>query len=146
MCLLLSIKPEFAERIMSGEKTIELRKRKPRYINTRDRILFYVAAPVKAILFYSYVKQIIETLPNDMWEIYQNRLGITKNDFDIYFKNKTTACGIELGRITKIKPFYLEELKLWSYHSIGINFYAPQDFRYISSDIYYEILLRYRKK
>ncbi|MDR1267935.1 MAG: ASCH domain-containing protein [Planctomycetaceae bacterium] len=145
----MSIKPKYADKILSGEKTIEIRKQKPLHITTSDKILFYVTEPVKAILFYSNVKQIIETSPNELWNNYQNQLGITKKDFNSYFKNKSIACGIELEQIRIIKPFQLKEIKLWfqtinKLYDLDRQFYPPQNFCYASNSLYYEILLRYK--
>lgn len=49
--ILLSIKPEWAEKIYTGEKTIEWRKSRPRIDrnNRRMRVYIYETAPVKRI-------------------------------------------------------------------------------------------------
>ena len=43
--LLISVKPEFAEKILRGEKTIELRKSAPKKVDIEDYILIYVTSP-----------------------------------------------------------------------------------------------------
>jgi predicted transcriptional regulator len=52
--ILLSIKPEWAEKIYNGEKTIEWRKSRPRIdLNNRHmRVYIYETAPVKRITGY----------------------------------------------------------------------------------------------
>ena len=49
--ILLSIKPEWAEKIYNGEKTIEWRKSRPRIDrnNRHQRVYIYETAPVKRI-------------------------------------------------------------------------------------------------
>jgi predicted transcriptional regulator len=52
--ILLSIKPEWAEKIYNGEKTIEWRKSRPRIDrnNCHTRVYIYETAPVKRITGY----------------------------------------------------------------------------------------------
>ena len=52
--ILLSIKPEWAEKIYNGEKTIEWRKSRPRIDrnNHHTRVYIYETAPVKRITGY----------------------------------------------------------------------------------------------
>ena len=52
--ILLSIKPEWAEKIYNGEKTIEWRKSRPRIDrnNRHTRVYIYETAPVKRITGY----------------------------------------------------------------------------------------------
>jgi len=52
--ILLSIKPEWAEKIYNGEKTIEWRKSRPRIDrnNRHMRVYVYETAPVKRITGY----------------------------------------------------------------------------------------------
>ena len=44
--LLISVKPEFAKKIINGEKTIELRKSTPKRVNKDNYILIYVTSPI----------------------------------------------------------------------------------------------------
>lgn len=53
MNILLSIKPKWAEKIYSGEKTIEFRKSIPKNFNTSEDVVFiYETAPVKMVTGY----------------------------------------------------------------------------------------------
>ena len=50
--ILLSIHPKWAELILSGEKTIEVRKTVPKELCEGERIFLYETAPVKKITGY----------------------------------------------------------------------------------------------
>lgn len=53
MNVLLSIKPKWAKKIYSGEKTIEFRKSIPKNFDTlRDVVFIYETAPVKMVTGY----------------------------------------------------------------------------------------------
>lgn len=56
--IILSIHPKWAEKIYSGEKTVEVRKTRPRnWCSFPDRIIyFYETAPVKKITGFCFLK------------------------------------------------------------------------------------------
>ena len=85
--LFLSIKPEFANKILAKEKTIELRKVRPN-IKEGDYIIIYASSPVKGVVGFGRVKKIIETSPYEMWRIYSSQLGIDKIRYDNYFLDR----------------------------------------------------------
>lgn len=127
--LFLSIKPEFANKIIAKEKTIELRKVRP-HVNEGDYIIIYASSPVKSVIGFGQIKQIIEMSPKDMWEIYSTRLGIDKTRFDVYFQDKDKAVGIEFESIKEVQPaITLERIR-----EIDITFRPPQSYRYISNN------------
>jgi predicted transcriptional regulator len=43
--LLLSIRPEYANKIFDRTKTVELRRVRPRLLNEGDRVVVYVSSP-----------------------------------------------------------------------------------------------------
>lgn len=126
--LFLAIKPEFANKILAKEKTIELRKLRP-HIKEGDYIIIYASSPIKGVVGFAKVKKIIEISPNEMWKIYSSKLCIDKNRYDNYFLNKSKAIGIEIESIRNIQPIItLEEIK-----KIDNSFIPPQGYRYVSN-------------
>ena len=126
--LFLAIKPEFANKILAKEKTIELRKLRP-HIKEGDYIIIYASSPIKGVVGFAKVKKIIEISPNEMWKIYSSKLCIDKNRYDNYFLNKRKAIGIEIESIRNIQPIItLEEIK-----KIDNSFIPPQGYRYVSN-------------
>ena len=129
--VLLSIKPEYVQRILAGEKKFEFRKRlanKP-----IDTIIMYATSPVMKIVGEVKVKGILEKAPSVLWEQTKKNAGISRKKYREYFIGTKKAVAYELGEITK----YTEEYDL---KDIGIN-QAPQSFVYIS-DEQYETLQR----
>ena len=57
--LFVSIKPEFTEKILSKEKSIELRKVRP-HVVSGDYVIIYASAPVMGVVGIARVKHIIE--------------------------------------------------------------------------------------
>ena len=125
--LFVSVKPEFAEKIVNREKTIELRKFKPN-INTGDYIIIYASSPRKSVVAFGTIRNILKMPPQKMWSNFSSRLGIDKKRFDSYYKGKLHAIGIEFNEVVKIDPIHLSDLR-----NIDPQFHPPQIFKYISN-------------
>ncbi len=125
--LFVSVKPEFANKIVKKEKSIELRKIKP-HVNIGDYIIIYASSPVKSVVGFGVIKQIIEKTPKGMWKEHAALLGIDKKRFDEYYTGKERAIGIEIHKIKKIIPISLESMR-----TIDPNFHPPQVYRYVSN-------------
>lgn len=124
-CVLMAIKPKFAEAIRKGEKTIELRKVAPR-IMSDDIILFYESAPVKSISFFCRVDAIIRLEPKMLWDQYSQALSISKEEYTSYYRDKAIAYGIKL----KEPQVFLEKKQI---QDVDESLVVPQSYVYVSS-------------
>ena len=123
MCrMLLSINPEYVQKIFSGTKTYEFRKVRCR--SDVDSILIYETAPTMKVVGEAKIKRILTGSPSKIWQETKAGSGINKNFFDSYYKKRNMAVVYELGEVTR----YAEPRNLNSY---GIT-QAPQSFRYIN--------------
>jgi len=124
MKVLLSIKPEYAQKIFSGEKKYEYRRRlfKRTDINT---VVVYVTKPVGKVIGEFEIDSVIQGNPNSIWEQTKSYAGINENAYIDYFSKRETGFAIVIKK-TKIykKPLELVEL------NPKIK-YAPQSFRYL---------------
>ncbi len=122
MCkILLSINPEHVDSIISKKKTYEFRKTKCK--QDIDKIVIYATAPISKVIGEVDVLEIIEDIPENVWDITGDYSGISKEFFEEYYRNREKAVAYKLGNIKKFKnPKLLKEF--------GINF-APQSFVYI---------------
>lgn len=125
--LFISVKPEFAEKILTKEKSIELRKIKP-HVKVGDYIIIYASSPIKSVVGFGVIRQIIETTPEKMWNEFSDSLGIDKLRYDNYYKGKEKAIGIEIEGIKKLSPVTLDNLR-----TIDSSFHPPQIYRYVSN-------------
>lgn len=126
--LFIAVKPKYANKLISGQKDIELRKMKP-HVQHGDYVIIYASAPVKAVIGFGKVKNIIVCSPNEMWAKHSIRLGIMQHEFDSYYANHKKAIGIEFEIIKPITPIGLEELK-----KVDANFHPPQIYRYFTNE------------
>lgn len=126
--LFVSIKPEYAFKIISKQKTIELRKNRPK-VKNGDYVLIYATVPIKAIIGFGKIKNILEYTPERMWEENSSKLGIDKVAYDKYYFGANKAIGIEISSVCKFKVgFLLKDIK-----KLYPTFSPPQTYRYISN-------------
>lgn len=128
MKVLLSIKPEFVERIFSGEKKFEYR-RKIFKRNGIERIIIYSTMPEGKIVGEFSISEIHNSSPDLIWNKTKSHSGVNKNFYDSYFKDRSDAYAIEISDVVKYDTPV--ELK-----SLGSNIFAPQSFRYLSHEHY----------
>ncbi len=117
--ILISIKPEYASKILDGIKKYEYRTTKAKNVN---KMIIYATSPVKKVIGEAEVKNILEDTPNNIWNKTKELSGTKKESFDNYFKNRKKAIAYEIGKTTRYdKPKELSEL--------GIDF-VPQSYIY----------------
>lgn len=132
MELLLSIKPQFAESIFSGEKRFEYRR--IIFKNRSVKIAYvYASSPVKRVIGEFRIQGIITAEPAFIWEITKDRAGITKECFNAYFNGRGNAHAIQISGIKKYsKPANLIDL-------FGIK-RPPQSFMYVEEITHIDLL------
>lgn len=125
--LFISVKPEFANKIVEREKTIELRKVKP-HVREGDYVIIYASSPVMAVIGFGTIKEVIDTTPEQMWEDNSALLGIEKLRFDEYYTGQKRSVGIVIDNIRKVSPI----IRLNDIRNLIPSFHPPQIYRYIS--------------
>jgi predicted transcriptional regulator len=125
MKVLLSIKPEFVEKIFDRVKKFEYRKSifKNKEIDT---IVIYATKPVGKIVGEIYIEQIIEKSPKELWELTKEFSGIDEHFYESYFADREKAYAIAIKDVFKYKN------PICPYSEYD-NFVPPQSFRYWSS-------------
>ena len=100
MCsILLSINPEYVEKIMNGSKKFEYRKRECK--RKIDRIVMYSTAPVKKIIGEAEVEKVLVDSLEKIWKITKDFSGIDKIFFDSYYRDKDYAVVYQLKNIVE---------------------------------------------
>lgn len=123
MRVLLSIKPEYVDKIFDGTKKFEFRKSLFKRHNVTV-VVIYASSPIKRVVGEFEIEDILSDDVNTLWERTKKYSGITKAFYHSYFQKSKTANAIQIGRLTKY-----EEAKSLSDFNIH---QAPQSFCYIS--------------
>ena len=87
--VILSIKPVYSNSIISGRKTVELRRRFPMDIPQGTIAYIYSTTPVRAIVGYAEIADVLKMPVEQIWDDYAQVACIEKMDFDSYFEGVT---------------------------------------------------------
>ena len=126
MNVILSIKPEFCERIRSGDKKYEFRKVRFKIQEDIDRVFIYCTSPVKKIIGFFEIDEIIEDAPINLWAKYNNGAGIEKEQFFLYYGKARIGYAIKISNSEFFEPFDPKE--------VYPGFSPPQSFCYLKDD------------
>lgn len=108
MKVLLSIKPEFTDKIFNGEKLFEFR----RTIFKQDvkYIIIYSSSPIKKVIGEVEIDEVIHDDLENLWLKTEKSAGISKKYYIEYFKGKQKGFAIKLKNITKYEsPLCIKE-------------------------------------
>ena len=95
--MLLSIKPEYAQRIIDGTKGFEFRTRQCREDITK--IIFYSTAPESKVVGEAEIEEIISGAPSTVWELTKHAAGIPRKFFREYYKGRRLAVAYKLKNV-----------------------------------------------
>lgn len=123
--VLISIHPIYAEKILSGEKRLEFRRRWATH--QVDFLVIYATSPMQQIVAIAQVGEVFRGNKSRLWKLAKNKGGgISRRKLFEYMKGKTEGVALELSRVIKItesmSPFLL----------FGDSFRPPQSFRYMN--------------
>jgi predicted transcriptional regulator len=124
--LLLSLRPRFAEAILAGVKTVELRRRP---VNARPGtpILLYASSPTMAVVGTARLRGTHALTPLAAWRTHAARLSLTRAEFDAYLDGSLRAYLLLLHQARVLnEPLHLHQLRRDG------RFQPPQSFRYVT--------------
>lgn len=124
MKAILSIKPEYADRILSGEKRYEFRKRIFKRKDV-DTIVIYSTSPCCRIVGEASIGEILRSSPEEIWERTKERGGIAEDKFMTYFEGRETAYAIHIESVNRF-----EEPRTLADYAPQVKA-APQSFVYV---------------
>lgn len=121
------IKKKYTDKIFSGEKLCELRKRLPNA--ETNRVLIYSTYPTAKVVGYAEVKALHKGTVSSVWEELSTVAGIENEDYISYFSGSDDACVIKFNKVYKfVRPFSVNE--------IFDGFRVPQSFCYVDKGIF----------
>ncbi len=128
--VIISIKPEYALKIISGEKTIELRRRFPVEQIEGGIALIYASSPIKEIIGYAVIEKVRKLPIDTLWRKCNKKACVTKDFFYSYFDGKDSGFALNLTKpVQLIEPLELKRMEEEFLLS------APQSFRYAPDNI-----------
>ena len=99
---LLSIRPEYADAILSGSKRVEFRRRP--LATSVTHVVIYSTRPEGRVVGICRVVAQHRASPSELWSEFQHCGGIARRAFDAYFEGTREAYAIELAMPRTISP------------------------------------------
>jgi len=123
--VIISIKPEYALKILSGEKTIELRRRFPVDQIEGGIAVIYASSPIKKIIGYAVIKKVEQLSVDRLWRKHGVSACVTKDFFYSYFDGTNRGFALSLLNPTSLdEPLDIRRME----DEFMVT--APQSFRY----------------
>ncbi|MCD4821220.1 MAG: ASCH domain-containing protein [Methanococcoides sp.] len=140
MNVLLSVKPKYANEIISGRKKYEFRKSIFKRENI-EKMYIYSSSPVKKIIAIVDIDGILSDSPQKLWEQYHEDAGISEIEFFDYFKNSDIGYAIKISNVqefpTPIDPYIDEDFRPpQSFYYLPMNFLQTYS-NYTNNEINY---------
>lgn len=128
--IVLSIKPVYSEKILSGQKTIELRRRFPVAAPHGTLAYIYSSSPIKAIVGTASIRDVLKLPVEQLWAEFENTAFIERPLFDKYFEGLDYGFALVFGDVKSFtRPLPLHELRE------KFGFEPPQSFLYAKHDL-----------
>lgn len=107
----LSIRPTYVQRILTGDKTVELRRRFPALRLPGQLALIYSTSPTQAIVSAVRLAAAEVLSVASLWRRYGQAAAVTRDEFDTYFAGVESGCALQLRDVVRFeKPIHLTEL------------------------------------
>ena len=118
--VIISIHPRYADAILDGTKTIELRRRVPELANG-TQLWIYATRPTAAVVGLTTITEVNRAHPRTIWQKHRNGAGVDHASFKEYFLGAREAVAILLGTTKRVGPISIEELR-----KVRDRFHPPQ--------------------
>jgi len=102
MKVLLSIKPEFAERIFDGSKKYEFRRSIFKNPNITT-VVVYASSPVQRVIGEFEIETVLRDSPQTLWKKTKKHSGITEEFFFDYFSEREEGFAIKVKKTRRFR-------------------------------------------
>jgi predicted transcriptional regulator len=93
--IVMSIRPRFAWKILSGEKTVEIRRLFSRKWKG-SKITIYATGHQRSIVGEVMIEEVFHDRPENIWARFSERIGCTAEEFDRYTASRGKVYAIVL--------------------------------------------------
>ncbi|MEY2913926.1 MAG: hypothetical protein RLZZ184_3235 [Cyanobacteriota bacterium] len=137
--LLISLHPRHCQNILTGKKTIELRKRAPKHRKNKpnfskpnfSKILIYETKPTAAIVGLTTPTEILEHTCSE-WHEFTSELCLSVSEIEEYLGGYF-GWGIKVENLQLITPIPLSKMR-------DLNITPTQGYRYLSDELVEQLL------
>lgn len=99
MKVLMSIKPKYVNKIFTGEKLYELRRKI--FQKKVNSIVVYSSSPIMRVIGEIEIEDIIVGTPVSIFQQFEDKICISREDYFSYFSNTNIAYALKIGKVYK---------------------------------------------
>jgi len=99
--LVLSIRPTFAQKIVTGEKKVEVRRKFSRKWEG-STALIYASTPLRQFIGEAVIGKVITKSPGEIWAEWRNELGCSYDEYTSYCQG---AAQVSAVIFSEVRPF-----------------------------------------
>lgn len=125
--MLMSVHPHFAEAILDGSKTVELRRRCVA-APTGTPVVLYATSPTKALVGTVEISSVHSAPPTELWKTHGAHTALSRDQHDDYLSGATAPCAITLTEPQRLPA----SIPLATLQTMG-SFCVPQSYRYLDA-------------
>jgi predicted transcriptional regulator len=122
--ILISLAPRHADNVLSGRKTVELRRR-PLHIQPGTRVWIYTKSPRARIDALAVAATIVHGSPEELWANFGSQLALTRSHYEEYMSGCVTGCAIVLTSVSRLQ----KAIALDNVRAFIAGFHPPQFFK-----------------
>ena len=128
--LLISIRPEHADNIVDGVKTVEFRRRFPPEHRVRGATVWiYSTAPVRGVIGTATVVSVERMGTAALWHEYAEQGAVSRCVFEDYFAGVSEGHAIRLGAVRRLRTA-VDAARLEA-----LDFATPQSYRFVTDKV-----------
>jgi predicted transcriptional regulator len=122
--ILVSIKPKYAAEILSGSKSVEIRRKfSRRWVGSR--VVLYASRPLGALVGEATIDSVTSGGPEEIWSRFGSRIGCSSEEYEAYVRSAPDVYAIELCDVFPyIYPVSLAQIS----HLVQKDLRPPQSF------------------
>lgn len=128
MDALLAIDPEYARKILAGEKDYEFRRQTFADPDAVETIYLYATAPEQKIVGGFAGEEVIEAAPETLWDRFRDSSGVDDREILLdYFEGTDTGYAIRVGERIRFADNVDPD-------SVFADFSPPMSFQYLDAE------------
>jgi len=129
--LLMSIKAEYARKVVSGEKKVEIRRSFSKKW-TGCKVSIYASGRERSLVGEALISKVIIDKPQNVWDRFNDQIGCTREDFEKYTRSKSQIYAVVLeNAIPYRKSISLREVSSLTKE----NLRPPQNYYNLNNNI-----------
>ena len=126
--MIMSIHPRHLDKIITGAKTVELRKTRPS-VRDGQPVALYATSPTRAVVATCMINRVAVGRPTDLKDNLLGAAQVTSLEYDKYFAGSDRAVALYLEDVLTLpEPITLDHIRLTD------RWHPPQTWHFVAAE------------